>query len=396
MRNTAETEEPESQAPAQPKPESTNGTEESQISNNGARGKGATAENDEEGQNEEPVIIIENLKDLEGVRPTLPPDLVQGLVSQNSNALITAPSKAGKTGFGAQLCLSVQYGIPFLGKFHTEQRDVVFVDPETTMEEFVNRLFDICDFLQLPRHGFRYINLLGSPLVGSANLADVLLLEIHRRKITPGLLYLDSLYRLLGKAKENDHSAVRERLDSLVAKLQAELGATILGSHHQSKGTQADKAAIDRASGAGFDRYFRRMIPLTQQEESSNHFTVNVQGGAKPALDFVVKRTPCTAFILDENADPKALAQKPKPHTGGKQSQKGEREALIKLAIEKFGPLTQKELEQKTEIPSTSIHRVLSEMIKRNNAEIYRGNELKYFRNGFDWVNGNWVKNEDK
>ena len=180
--------------------------------------------------------------------PELSPELIHGVLRRGHKLAVTGPSKAGKTFLLIQLAEAVATGANWLG-MPCEKGRVLYCNFEVDPASFVHRCLSVAerrgvdlaeigkniDVWNLRGHSRALKDMVGR-MVGVISKADY------------ALVVVDPIYKLMS-GSENDADVVAEfcaGLDRL-----ANEGCSIAYVHHHSKGFQAGKSAMDRASGSG-------------------------------------------------------------------------------------------------------------------------------------------------
>jgi KaiC/GvpD/RAD55 family RecA-like ATPase len=203
---------------------------------------------------------------IEGV--PMPPMLVQGLIPRGGLVMISAEPFVGKTFLSLELARSVATGGNFMGKFPTNQGNVLFVEEDSPAwdlsAQFVklagaqndrDRL-SILDqtgkvgLTDLEQHCFflvgQGVNL--DTTTGAMDLVQVMKdlgpVEYGREEVETGtdLLILDTM-RSLHSGEENDATAMALLLDKL-RMIQRETGAAIVLLHHFNKPTKENQGNL--------------------------------------------------------------------------------------------------------------------------------------------------------
>lgn len=195
--------------------------------------------------------------------PAMPEVIVEGILYETHKLLLTGPSKAHKTWTLLYLAEAVSVGGWWLG-MRCAKRKVLFVDLETDPRSLEKRISDVAYAQSLDPLSVR-ANLDFWPLRGqNTDLDEVTAALLGRyRKGTYGVIFIDPTY-MVQDGDENSAKDIKEffaKLDYLAVNT----GATIVISHHHSKGAQGLKASIDRGSGSGvFGRAPDAVVDLTE------------------------------------------------------------------------------------------------------------------------------------
>lgn len=188
------------------------------------------------------IVNFSELKEL----PPLAPELIEGVLRKGHKMLIAGPSKAGKSFLLIELALSIASGSEWLEHKCNKGR-VLYINLEVDGASFYRRVADTAKAMEIKvPDGLDIWNLRGENTF-IEKLTPILL----RRAKDKGYnaIIFDPLYKI-NKADENSASEMGEffnYLDHICKKLNA----SIICCHHHSKGGQAQKSSIDRASGSG-------------------------------------------------------------------------------------------------------------------------------------------------
>ena len=180
--------------------------------------------------------------------PTLPEELISGILRRGHKMLISGSSKAGKSFLLMELCISIAEGIPWLG-FSCRKGRVLYVNLEIDPSSAINRFLKIYEALGLP---IKYAdNIVLWNLRGHAIPLDQLVPKlVHRiRNQHYDAIIIDPIYKVITGDENNasDMGAFCNQFDRICAVT----GCSVIYCHHHSKGAQGAKRAMDRASGSG-------------------------------------------------------------------------------------------------------------------------------------------------
>lgn len=204
--------------------------------------------------------------DLDGERPELNPALIEGVLRVKDKMLLAGPSKAGKSFLLTELCAAFANGTTWLG-FQCRKSKVLYVNLEITVKSTKVRFYDVFNAL-----GLRNIDMVvpwnlkghGKPL---AHLKKALIRRIKKNNVE--VVIIDPIYKVMMGDENNarDISEFTNALDSIIE----EAGVSIIYCHHHSKGSQAGKRSIDRASGSGvFGRDADAIVDMIELEVDSS------------------------------------------------------------------------------------------------------------------------------
>lgn len=212
--------------------------------------------------------------------PSLPEELIEGILRRGHKMLISGSSKAGKSFLLMELCIAIAEGTPWLG-FQCKKGKVLYVNLEIDPASAINRFLKIYDALGLPIKNAE--NIVVWNLRGHAVPLDQLVPKLIRRVRDQHFdaIVIDPIYKVITGDENNasEMGAFCNQFD----KICTETGCSTIYCHHHSKGAQGAKKAMDRASGSGV---FARdpdaqldMIQLELTEDVKN----NVRDGSETA-----------------------------------------------------------------------------------------------------------------
>lgn len=189
------------------------------------------------------------------------PEVIENVLRKGHKMILTAPSKAGKTFCMMELAVAIASGEKWLG-FQCSKGKVLYVNFELTPESCNERFIKIGNALKLKPQDRKNIiiwNLRGHTVpfqILSPNLA--VLVESYQID----LVILDPIYKCFS-GSENDQEAVTDFCNSIDTIANA--GASVVYTHHHSKGIQGNKSSMDRGSGSGvFARDADAILDLIQ------------------------------------------------------------------------------------------------------------------------------------
>lgn len=180
--------------------------------------------------------------------PKLPPELIQGVLYCGQTMMVTGASKAGKSFLLMELSIAIATGGKWLG-FQCKKGKVLYVNFEIAEASFCQRYAAILEAMNVQRQD-----------VTNLNVWNLRGLNVNLEKLVNGLnarmedreyiaIILDPIYKVLD-GDENNTETMRyfcEQLDAICTST----GSSVIFCHHQTKGNQAKKNAIDRGAGSG-------------------------------------------------------------------------------------------------------------------------------------------------
>lgn len=191
--------------------------------------------------------------------PPLTPPIIDGVLRQGHKMMVAGPSKAGKTFLLMELALCVASGKPWIGLVCRKGK-VLYINLELDDNSCFHRFKKIGQ-----ERGIENVcnvsvwNMRGEN-IPFEDLAHYIADMAKRDNYT--MVILDPIYKLF-TGSENNQEVVADFCRNLDVIVKA--GASVVYCHHHSKGTQANKDSMDRASGSGvFARDADALIDMVQ------------------------------------------------------------------------------------------------------------------------------------
>ena len=229
----------------------------------------------------------ENLSSVWDELPELSPPLIDGVLRQGHKMLIAGPSKAGKSFALIELCISIAEGRPWLG-FPCAKGKVLYVNLELDRASCLHRFRDVYEALDWEPRNVGSIDIWN--LRGKSLPMDKLAPKLIRRAQKRGFLaiIIDPIYKVItGDENSADQMAAFCNQFDLVC---TELGCAVIYCHHHSKGSQAGKRSMDRASGSGvFARDPDAMLDMSELEITEDLKAQERQNAAAEAYARVMR-----------------------------------------------------------------------------------------------------------
>lgn len=199
----------------------------------------------------------------------LEPELIQGILRRGHKLMVSGASKSGKSFMLIELALCMASGRPWMG-YKCEECKVLYVNLEISEPSFAHRIECVSDAMDVNMNAcdinLKIINLRGISVdlkKMSGALIGTILTEEAETGVPFSAVILDPIYKI-SNGEENsakDVGAFCHELD----RIATATGASIIYSHHHSKGDQGYKSAQDRASGSGvFARDADAMIDMIE------------------------------------------------------------------------------------------------------------------------------------
>ncbi len=210
----------------------------------------------------------EGLADVWDEMPPLSPPLIDGVLRQGHKMLLAGPSKAGKSYALIELCCAIAEGRQWFG-FDCARGRVMYVNLELDRASCLHRFKDVYTALGWRPDNLGNIDIWN--LRGKAVPMDRLAPKLIRRAARKNYIaiVIDPIYKVItGDENSADQMA---NFCNQFDKVAAELGCAVIYCHHHSKGAQAAKRSMDRASGSGvFARDPDALLDLIELELDEN------------------------------------------------------------------------------------------------------------------------------
>lgn len=190
---------------------------------------------------------IKSLAELSKRPPKLAPILIDGILRKGNKMIINGDSKSGKTCFAEGLAVSIASGLKWLNRFQCKQGKVLYLNFEVQGSSMYHRFMKIYDKLKLkPSENLELWNLRGH----SCSLSTLSDQIIYRCRFGGyAAIILDPIYKIQN-GDENSASDIAKFCNEL-DRISHETGASVIYTHHHSKGASGDRKSIDRGSGSG-------------------------------------------------------------------------------------------------------------------------------------------------
>lgn len=204
----------------------------------------------------------ESLADTWDNMPPLSAPLIDGILRQGHKMLLAGASKAGKSFALIQLCIAIAEGKQWLG-FDCAQGRVLYVNLELDRASCLHRFKEVYAATKTAPKSIKSIDIWN--LRGKSVPMDKLAPKLIRRAQKKNYIavVIDPIYKVItGDENSADQMA---HFCNQFDKVCTELDCAVIYCHHHSKGTQAGKRSMDRASGSGvFARDPDALIDMTQ------------------------------------------------------------------------------------------------------------------------------------
>ena len=200
-----------------------------------------------------PLPDIKTLSELVSNPPKMPEELIKGVLRESHKMIVGAPSKAGKTFLMIELATAIAEGSTWL-KWECNKGKILYINFEVEEASFLERIKAVYKTKQLvfgdsnPNFkNFCLWTLRGytEPL---DKLAPMITRYVNLLGGVKGIIF-DPLYKIL--IGDENTAGDMSKLCNLFDKISHETGASVIYTHHHSKGIQGSKHSIDRMSGSG-------------------------------------------------------------------------------------------------------------------------------------------------
>jgi hypothetical protein len=309
---------------------------------------------------------IEDAAELISKPIDLPPDVIEGMLSEGGKMVLGGGSKSFKTWQLVDLATAVASGTEFLG-FATNKGRVLYLNLELQCGYFSWRTKTvIAKKSVLHEHlSFDVWNLRGYAAELYKLLPEILR-QAGRGKYA--LIIIDPIYKVLGEREENVTHHVGAIMNDL-ERIAVHSGAAVAFGAHFSKGNQAGKESIDRIGGSGaFGRDPDSILIFTKHEEQ-DAFTVEATLRNHPPIDPFVVRWQFPLMQRDDMLDPTRLKQ------AGGAPRKATYDQLVDLLSDK--PLRagewQKRAEEELGLKRSTFFDMKSELQRKHRIESIAG-----------------------
>jgi len=181
--------------------------------------------------------------------PSLPPEIIHGVLHQGSKMIMGGTSKGRKSWMLMDLAVCVSEGLEWWG-FTTEKKKTptLYLNFEIQEAHFTKRLAWIAEVRKLKAlPNLKLWNLRGFA-AGLDTLRPLISDQLANHHV--GLLILDPLYKMLGTTDENANTDMAQMMNE-IEKLAVQHGCAVVFAHHFRKGGPGDAPSMDRMSGAG-------------------------------------------------------------------------------------------------------------------------------------------------
>lgn len=191
---------------------------------------------------------FENLGSFIDNKPEPPEELIKGVLRRGHKMLLSGSSKAGKSFLLMELCACLASGEDWLG-FECKQGRVLYINLEIDPASCIDRFFRIFNRHRIDKSHMNNITIwnLRGHAVPLDSLSDILIERIRHSHYDA--VILDPIYKVITGDENNatEMGAFCNQFD----KICTATGCSAIYCHHHSKGAQANRRAMDRASGSG-------------------------------------------------------------------------------------------------------------------------------------------------
>ena len=188
--------------------------------------------------------------------------LIDGVLRKGHKMLISGPSKAGKSFALIALMIAVAEGKDWMG-YPCETGQVMYLNLEIDRPSFEKRVRDVYQAKEWPMEHPDHIDIIN--LRGMGEPLDTLTpkLEARLKQKKYDLVIIDPIYKVI--TGDENSAGDMGKFCNLFDRIAKAGGCAVAYCHHHSKGGQAHKSAIDRASGSGvFARDPDAIVDMTE------------------------------------------------------------------------------------------------------------------------------------
>lgn len=253
--------------------------------------------------------------------------LIHDLLIRGGVMCLAGQSKAGKSCALVQMALAMTAGGKLFGRFECEPSTVVLVDLESTPAILHKKITTALGFGQfkgwLPADT-RFLDrlrilTLNDIMSATTRTIDTFARRDNARHGAADALIVDPLYLIDSQDAGRDENAASDttRLLAGLRAAAAELEASLIYSHHFSKGSQASRDFWDRASGSGVHaRFAFCLATLTPLEDGGGVLFEAITRGWRAPDPFSMRfNWPC--FEADATLGERLKGAPGRPHASG-------------------------------------------------------------------------------
>jgi hypothetical protein len=172
-----------------------------------------------------------------------------------------------------EMALAISQGKGKFFRWEANMGKVYYVDTELEAFDFQRRMKSIARQIGVSVDPGDFRKLL---LRGVRTNLDTLVPQLIRRLRGKdySLICIDAIHSVLGDREENANEDIAE-IGGLLFELTTQVGAAVVFSHHFSKGTQAGKRGIEKASGAGaWGRFPDVSLSIDRPNKDANLYNI--------------------------------------------------------------------------------------------------------------------------
>ncbi len=246
----------------------------------------------------------EQMSRLDGGALQLRPEIIGGVLREGHKMRLTGPSKAGKSFALLELAVALTEGTSWLGRFPCPNPgNVLYVNMELDEASLAHRLKAIYAALGIrPKHAQ---SLFVWQMRGRATPLNKLAPIIIRRCRDMHLkaVIVDPIYKVL--TGDENAAADMARFCNNFDRIAMECGCAVIDCHHHSKGAQAGKRSMDRASGSGvFARDPDALLDMIQLDAEDARKQAQRNGELSALWELADRLCPSEARTMAPDASP--------------------------------------------------------------------------------------------
>jgi AAA domain-containing protein/bifunctional DNA primase/polymerase-like protein len=252
--------------------------------------------------------------------PTLRSPVIHGLLRVGESMNIIAAPKSHKSWLALDLAIAVATGRPWLGRFQTEQGNVLIIDNELHPETSAHRVPMVLKARAIlsDQIGDRlYVdNMRGQ-------LRDVFSLNNYFQPVERNqykVVILDAFYRFMPVDKDENDNGTMSNIYNCIDGIANRVNCCFVMIHHTSKGNQSGKSVSDVGAGAGAQSRAADVHAVLRPHEEEGAVVLDAMIRSWPPLDPIVLRWQYPVWNIDESLDATTLKSLRPPRSRNRDS----------------------------------------------------------------------------
>jgi len=220
--------------------------------------------------------------------------------------IIAAP-KSHKSWLALDLAIAVATGQPWLGRFPTEQGNVLIIDNELHPETSAHRVPVV-----LQSRGVLSDQVGDRLFVDNmrGQLRDVFSLQNYFQPVERNqykVVILDAFYRFMPVDKDENDNGTMSNIYNCIDGIANRVNCCFVMIHHTSKGSQSGKSVSDVGAGAGAQSRAADVHAVLRPHEEEGAVVLDALVRSWPPLDPIVLRWEYPVWNIDESLDATSL-----------------------------------------------------------------------------------------